>query len=79
MGFVCVPGTFLLRRIKSLPGTRPSVVDPRVMKMMGPGATSKSVRDDRRAHVQKTYMVYRFHVNVLDRTKKPSKQTMASL
>ena len=41
---------------------------------MGPRTTSTSAKVDRRAHVQRTCMVDHFQANVLDRTKKPSKQ-----
>ena len=54
--------------------TRRSIADPHAMKLMGPRTTSTSAKVDRRAHVQRTRMVDHFQANVLDRTKKPSKQ-----
>ena len=56
------------------PATRRSIVDPHRMKTMGPRTTSTSARVDGSARLQRTRMVDNFQVNVLDRTKKPSKQ-----
>ena len=49
---------------------RRSIVDPDIIKMMGPRKTSTSSKVDRRAPVQRRKMVEDFQVNVLDRKKK---------
>ena len=54
------------------PQPRRSIVDPDIIKMMGPRTTSTSSKVDRRAPVQRRKMVDDFQVNVLDRKKKPS-------
>ena len=59
---------------QTCPATRRSIVDPGAMRIMGPRTTSTSARVDGRARAQRTHMVDDFHVDVLDRTKKPSKQ-----
>ena len=51
---------------------RRSIVDPEIIKIMGPRTTSTSSKVDRRAPVQRRKMVEDFQVNILDRKKKPS-------
>ena len=51
---------------------RRSIVDPEIIKIMGPRTTSTSSKVDRRAPVQRRKMVEDFQVIVLDRKKKPS-------
>ena len=53
------------------PQPRRSIVDPEIIKMMGPRTTSTSSKVDPRAPVQRRKMVDDFQANVLDRKKKP--------
>ena len=57
---------------------RRSIIDPEIIKIMGPRTTSTSSKVDHRAPVQRRKMVDNFQVNVLDRKKKPSRTKKAT-